>query len=217
MTASPAAPPQVQVSQDHYQTSRYDELHRWISYWYQIQAVSRHRPRNVLEIGVGSGVLSRYLADRLSIDVTTFDFDPALAPDFCGDVRQMDHLVRPNSFDAVLAFQVLEHLPFSDVPGALEQLARASRDSVLFSLPHYGWNVAARVRLWKWNWVFGRRISKNPRWNFDGEHYWEIGTKGHSLAAVRGMVSDVMQIERDYFCPDYPYHYFFECRSGGVR
>lgn len=207
---------EVQVPAEHYRTAHYDELHRWISYWYQIQAVVRSGARDVLEVGVGSGVLSAYLRDRLGCEVTTSDFDPALRPDIVGDVRELTNVCGVESADAVLAFQVLEHLPFEDFPKALAQMARATRRSVIISLPHYGWDVSLRTRFWKRQWAFGFRISKNPAWQFNGEHYWEIGTKGHSLSKVRKVIGQTLTIERDYHCPDYPYHYFFECRRKDV-
>jgi len=203
----------VQVPTGHYRPAEYDELHRWVSYWYQIQSVLRTRAHSVLEIGVGSGVLSSYLRTRAGLEVTTCDFDDSLNPDLVVDVRQLDAVVAAGSFDTVVAFQVLEHLPFQDFVPALRQLGRASRSSVILSLPHYGWNWQGRLRLWKWNWAFSRRISKCPEWGFDGEHHWEIGTSGHSLRQVRTAVSEVLDIERNYFCPDYSYHYFFECQK----
>lgn len=207
------APPAVQVKSGHYASSTYDELHRWISYWYQIQSVVRAQPRTVLEIGVGSGVLSSYLRSRLGLEVTTFDFDRSVAPDLVGDVRVLDSFVGENSFDAVVAFQILEHLPFADFLPALRQLARASRGAIILSLPHYGYPLQMRFRFWKWTRAFGRQISKNPLWSFNGEHYWEIGTRCHSLAKVRQSIGRVLEINRDYYCPDYPYHYFFECHK----
>lgn len=51
----------VQVAPEHYDFERYEELERWISYWYQIRAVLAVKPRTVLEIGPGSGVFNRYL------------------------------------------------------------------------------------------------------------------------------------------------------------
>src|SRR5262249_33169739 len=155
---------------------------------------------------------SNYLRTQLGLDVTTFDLDPSLRPDLAGDVRHLSSIVDEGSFDAVVAFQVLEHLPFSDFIPALQQMARAARDTVIISLPHYGWNLQARIRLWKWDWAFSRRVSKRPAWTFNGEHYWEIGTRGHSLPRVREVVASALRIEREYFCPDYSYHYFFECR-----
>src|SRR6266404_9387668 len=136
----------VQVGTDHYGPANYDALHRWISYWYQMQAIVRCRPSTVLEIGIGSGVLNRYLRDRLGLEVTTVDFDESLQPDRVGDVRELDSIVQQNSFDVVVAFQVLEHLPFSDFIPALRQLANASRGSVVLSLPHYGYDCQLRLR-----------------------------------------------------------------------
>jgi 2-polyprenyl-3-methyl-5-hydroxy-6-metoxy-1,4-benzoquinol methylase len=201
----------VQVATEHYSASNYDELHRWMSYWYQIQTVVRSHADTVLEIGLGTGVLSDYLRRRLALNVTTCDFDPSLHPDLICDVRKLDTTVPENGFDAVLAFQILEHLPFDDFVPALQQLARASRRCVIFSLPHYGWDLQFRFRLWKRTFAFSRKISKHPRWSFDGEHHWEIGTRGHSLVRLRDIVAGVLNIERAYFCADYPYHYFFEC------
>jgi hypothetical protein len=207
----------TQVTADHYGTANYDELHRWISYWHQIRAVVRSKAGSVLEVGVGSGVLSSYLRGRLGLPVITFDFDASLAPDIVGDVRSLVRHAGENCADAVLAFQVLEHLPFEDFETALRQMALASRRNVILSLPYYGWDCSMRARFWKRQYSFGFRVSKNPAWSFNGEHHWEIATRGHSLAKVREVINRVLDIERDYFCEDYPYHYFFECRRKGLE
>ena len=68
----------VQVNPGHYRAEHYDEFHRWVSYWYQIQSVARTQSQKLLEIGLGSGVLSSYLRTRLGLEVTTFDFDASL-------------------------------------------------------------------------------------------------------------------------------------------
>ena len=154
--------------------------------------------------------MSSYLRARLGFAVTTFDFDASLQPDVIGDVRELSSMVRERSFDAVVAFQVLEHLPFADFIPTLQQMGKVARTAVILSLPHYGWNVQGRIRLWKWDWAFSRRISKRPAWRFDGEHHWEIGTRGYPLSRVRAAVAAAFKIDREYFCPDYSYHYFFE-------
>jgi len=205
------SPPSPQVKTEHYRPAHYDQFHRWVSYWYQIQSTVRTGAKTVLEIGVGSGVVSAYLRSRLNIAVTTCDLDETLGPDLVGDVRHLDQIVSGDSFDAVVAFQVLEHLPFAEFSMALQQLSYASSDAVIISLPYYGWAFQFRIGLKKWNWVLGRKISKYQRWEFDGQHYWEIGTRGHSLSRVRKTIGNVLNIRREYFCADYPYHYFFEC------
>src|SRR6185295_10862499 len=53
---SPAAARQVEA--EHYGPGEYDDFKRWTSYWHQIHTIRRCRPRTVLEVGVGSGVLT---------------------------------------------------------------------------------------------------------------------------------------------------------------
>jgi len=60
---SPTLP---QVQTEHYRPAHYDQFHRWVSYWYQIQSIARTGAKTVLEIGVGSGVVSSYLRSRLN-------------------------------------------------------------------------------------------------------------------------------------------------------
>lgn len=202
-----------QVSPEFYNPSNYEHLYRWVSYWYQIQAVLRARPTTVLEIGPGTGVMSHYLRNRLGIEVTTFDFDKSLNPDVVGDVRNLKNYFSPGSFDCVCAFQVLEHIPYEDFEKTLDHLAIVSRDSVLISLPYWGYFFQFRLRVFKrFSLCFGRKITRPFTWHFNGQHYWEIGTRQFPLRRVVKSISAKLLIERHYFCPDYPYHYFFECR-----
>jgi SAM-dependent methyltransferase len=202
-----------QVASDFYDSGSYDELHRWISYWYQIQAVVRAEPANVLEIGCGTRVMSDYLRNQVNIDVTTFDFDASRAPDVVGDVRSLSEHFSSASFDCVCAFQVLEHIPYEDFEGTLKQLAEVTRKSVIISLPHWGYFFQFRIHLFKQlEVVFGRKVTRPFTWQFNGQHYWEIGTRRYPLKRVLRSISKVLGIDRHYFCPDYPYHYFFECQ-----
>ena len=203
----------IQVEEGHYDPSAYDELHRWKSYWYQIQAIGRSQPARLLEIGSGSGVISWYARERMGVEVVTFDFDNALSPDIVGDVRDLTQYFECDSFDCVCAFQVLEHIPFEDFERALQAMASISSRSVLISLPHWGYPIELRMQLVRRAWTFAmaRKVSPPKRWSFDGEHHWEIGVEGCSLQTVRNVVNGPLEIKREYFCPDYSYHYFFEC------
>jgi SAM-dependent methyltransferase len=202
----------AQVLPDHYGPSIYEHLYRWISYWYQIQAILRANPSTVLEIGPGTGVLTNYLRNRLGIKVTTFDFDSTRNPDVVGDIRNLTDYFDVASFDCVCAFQVLEHIPYHDFEKVLGHLASVSRKHVLLSLPYWGYFIQFRIRLFKVSFAFGIKVTRPFTWHFDGQHYWEIGTRGYPLRRVLNSISTVLQIDRHYFCPDYPYHYFFECR-----
>lgn len=204
----------AQVDKSHYDLRKYDDFYRWMTYWYQIQAVVRSQPRRVLEIGPGTGLLSHYLRERIGLDVTTFDIADDLKPDVVGDLRQLSTLFEPQQFDIVCAFQVLEHLPFDQFGLCLQQMATVSRGAVVLSLPHYGRFVQMRLRWWRSSWdrAWGFKLTPPHDWQFDGQHYWEIGTRQTPLRRVRAAIEEVLTVERAYFCPDNPYHYFFECR-----
>lgn len=203
----------VQVTQQHYEFDTYITLPRWMSYWHQMNAVARTRARSILELGCGTGVMTRCLRENIGLDVKTFDFDAALKPDVIGDVRNIGEHFAPKSFDCVCAFQVLEHVPYDDFERTLPQLAKVTRGHLLISLPHWGYFVECRVRIWKERWVgaFARKLTRPYNWNFNGEHYWELGTRGYSISRVQRSLERWFVVERNYFCPDNSYHYFFEC------
>src|SRR4029453_1616784 len=97
---------EVQVPPEHYSFERYDDLERWSSYWYQVRAALRLRPRTVLEIGSGTGVFQAYLRG-VGIEVATADFALPRRPDFVCDVARLDETLPAGlRFDVVAAFQV---------------------------------------------------------------------------------------------------------------
>lgn len=199
-----------QVDRAHYSPESYDELHRWVSYWYQIQSVIRSDASRVLEIGIGSGVLNWYMRERLGLEVVTADLDPTLEPDHLVDVRELDRCIEAGDFDLVCAFQVLEHVPFADFESALRQLNRASRSRVVISLPNNGHFFQVRMHVWRLKLAVGRKLRWRRRWEFDGEHYWEVGTVGHQPADVRRVIERVMRLDQELIYPDYPYHIGYE-------
>ena len=141
--ADDAPPRAVQVEPAHYDFERYDDAERWMSYWHQLRAVLAVRPRTVLEIGPGSGVFRRYL-EHTGVVVKTVDIDPSRGVDYVADVTRLDAALPDGlTFDAVCAFQVLEHLPLAEFDTCLANLARRASPHVFLSLPYRG----LRVRL----------------------------------------------------------------------
>ncbi len=204
----------VQVPSRYYFRRAYNSLERFISYFHQADLVSELEPETILEVGMGSGLLSSHLRS-LGVKVTTCDFDESVCPDVVSDVRSLPF--EDKSFDVSIACEVLEHLPFSEVGLALSELARVSRRAIIVSVPYCstGWEFVFRFPFirrflgraflsgyWRWPLKF---------WGFEesGQHYWEIDRKEFRLDRVRKLFSSVGKITREFSPPLDRYQYFF--------
>lgn len=105
----------------------------WRLYWRQqklMEGLVRPEDR-VLEIGVGTGFTASYLRSK-GVHVTTLDIDADKQPDIVANVAQYDF---PEAYDAILAFEVFEHLPYDDFPRLLARLSTAAKSHLFLSLP----------------------------------------------------------------------------------
>jgi 2-polyprenyl-3-methyl-5-hydroxy-6-metoxy-1,4-benzoquinol methylase len=201
----------VQVAPEHYDFERYDDAERWMSYWHQIRRVLAVRPKTVLEVGPGSGVFRSYLR-AAGVEVKTLDIDRTREVDFVADITKLDTALPSGlTFDAVCAFQVLEHLPFGEFETALANLARRASSDVFVSLPYRG----LRVRFAFW-WgdhhvTFGHKFMLPWRHRPIPEHHWELGypiTAGKITRLIRKQLDVVSR----GFIRENPYHYMWHLR-----
>jgi len=205
-----------QVDKKHYFRKKYDDLSRFISYFYQVDLAQEYTPDKgkILEIGKGNGFFADY-SSKLGYSVTTCDFDKNLSPDVVADIRSLP--LPDNSFDSVTAFEVLEHIPFEEVPKALSELKRVSRKHVLISLPY---RSAAFEFILKFPGI--RTLFKKPFLDFllriplrfggievSGQHYWEIDCWKYSLGNLRKLLKNQFKIVREIKPAMNHYHYFF--------
>lgn len=167
---------QPQVDKSHYEGAAYRSSERWMSYWHQLVLVRACKPSSVLEVGVGEGVV----AERLTQDgvaVTTIDITPDLRPDVVGSVTALPF--EDESFDLVLAAEILEHIEFADVPKALAEIHRVTRRDVMISIPHPGWVFSISYKLPllpKIDLLFQIPFFWKEH-QFNGEHYWSLGKR----------------------------------------
>jgi hypothetical protein len=204
----------VQVAPEHYEFERYDDRERWMSYWHQIRAVLAVRPKTVLEIGPGSGVFRSYL-QRAGVTVKTLDIDRTREVDYVADITRIDESLPPGlTFDAVCAFQVLEHLPFDDFEACLAGIARRAAPHVFLSLPYRG----LRVR-WSFWWgdhtvSLGHKFMLPWRHRPIPEHHWELGYPITARKVTKRIARHLDVVSRG-FIPENPYHYAWQLRSRG--
>lgn len=198
----------VQVAPEHYDFERYDDRERWMSYWHQLRTVLARKPRTVLEIGPGSGVFRAYL-QNVGVDVKTMDIDATRKPDYIADLTRLDETLPAGvTFDAVCAFQVLEHLPFEEFENCLRGLhARSNRD-VFISLPLRGLRV--KFGMW-WGdgfYSLGRKFPLPWKMKRCPEHYWELGA-GWRPGRITGILEKYFTVRSKGQLPENPYHYLW--------
>ena len=208
MTSPP--PAAIQVAPEHYDFERYDDLERWISYWYQIRAALRLRPRTVLEIGSGSGVFRAYLKNA-GVDVRSMDIDDSRKPDVIGSVTDLDAAFPSTRFDAICAFQVLEHLPFDQFERCLQGIARHA-EHALISLPYRGERVRLSLWLGDKKLSLGHKFMMPWRYRRCPEHHWELG-RGFSARRITRIMSKYFDVLERGFIVENPYHYLWVLRS----
>jgi len=202
----------TQVSRENYKAGKYAKLDRFASYAVQVELIGATQPLSVLEIGVGDSVVSEYFRRHSPIAYTTADFAADLSPDIVADVRKLP--LEANSYDTVCAFEVLEHLPFSEFEGAVRELMRVATKYVLISLPHFNHPIKFSVKV-----PLVREIKfllqiPHPKVHvFDGQHYWEIGKRGYPARRIRSVLSKYGVVEREFVPFENPAHRFFMIRK----
>lgn len=161
------------------------DFYTWTRHYYVFRDLCGLAPSEVLEVGSGDGVLRR-CAEPFVGRYTVMDINANLAPDLLGDLSQH----RPElvgRFDAAVAAEVLEHLPFDALQRCIAHLASYLRPGghLLLTLPHRKAHllvVTPRQRMRTWRLPIGltslseayNRFVRRRIW-IDPHHCWEIG------------------------------------------
>jgi len=204
----------VQVDSSLYATAGYCLPGRFAAYAYQIKEILDSGAKKVLEIGPGNGVVT-YVLRKAGIKVDTLDHDPSLKPDIVASVLDMPF--KPNSYDAVMCCQVLEHLPWECFCSAMKGISNIAKNTIVLSLPHVSrrWFVEFKLpKLKQRLWSVDIPIKTIPM-SFNGEHYWEIG-KGVTEKQIVSILEDMnLIVDRSYRIPEFRYHHVFVLTKSG--
>ncbi len=198
-----------QVDKSHYEGKAYSSLERWTSYWHQLQLVQSTQPSRVIEVGVGSGVVARELRAS-GVEIVTVDIAEDLHPDVVGSITEIPF--ENETFDTVLAAEILEHIQYDDVLKALSELARVSRGAVVISIPHPGYvfRILCKLPLFPYSEFFAKLPFFWKTHVFNGEHYWELGKKGYSLERFTRLALEAgLFCEQSVVYGNDPAHRFF--------
>jgi SAM-dependent methyltransferase len=147
-------------------------------------ALPRHLPRRVLEIGAGEGAIAERVGRRFSgalvigldleDDRLVSQWRERGLPGAFADAAALPFA--PDSFDLVLAIEVLEHLP--DPGAALEEIRRVARGPVVMSVP--------REPLWRAGNLLRRRYWR--KWGNTPGHVQHWGSRDFRRLVSRHLV-----------------------------
>lgn len=160
------------------------EFH-WQLYWQQQKIMQNliMPGEHVLELGVGSGFTANYLKSK-GIRVTTIDIDEEKNPDIVGNIVTYKF---KNDYDHILAFEVLEHIPFDQVEILLPKLSAVCDKNFFISVP-MNRTVLFYLNLklpkmkeisWGLTRKKGRLLSEH--------HFWEIGFQSITEKKLEGL------------------------------
>lgn len=179
----------------------------WLSIYEQIRIVHKLQVKSFVEIGVASKVLSNFFRNK-DYEVTTVDINDEFKPDITADLRKMP--LKPHSTELVMAFQVLEHMPFKEFVKSLQEFRRVSKKYVVLSLPYDATHINIRIQIPYFRFHYQFNKPSNNKNKKKGWHYWELGRKGFEVKKIEKIILDQgFSIVESYALKDNPYHYFF--------
>jgi hypothetical protein len=177
-----------------------DARARWSAYYgakridhqaLQVRLLNDLPVRRVLEIGPYLGLVTAMLANA-GYDVTTLAKVP---PEF--SFPNVPHIEADllglgpegiRGFDAILACEVLEHLPWRRVPDVLATLRASGARNLVVSVPYEAFQVSFSLYLNRYRLRRSLHFKKlrflgRFRARAAGGHQWEVGYRGTSLRA----------------------------------
>jgi len=167
--------------------------------------------QSFLEIGNGPGILA-YALRKAGKAVVTVDPEPSLGPDIMAALPQLP--LDSESVDAVLCFEVLEHIPFDMFAESVREMSRVSRRWVLFSVPNripvLRFMIDGPRLHFSRGWPWRRRASSDP---LAEGHYWEIGAGVTAEDIRQRMGKNGLTICRSFRPWVCLYHHFFVCEK----
>lgn len=206
-----------QVDKTHYDFRKYITKRRWASMWHQVDEVLSDSPDKILEIGPGPGIF-KALVGSFGINIETLDIDPELEPDHVASADNMPF--ENHTFDAVCAFQVLEHVPYETALNIFQEMARITSDKIVISLPNAdrAWPFSLYIPTKGELKFYIKKPSAGSKEHiFDGQHYWEVNKKGYAETKLIKDLNSLASVKlvRSYRVKENPYHHFFIFKKSG--
>jgi cyclopropane fatty-acyl-phospholipid synthase-like methyltransferase len=107
----------------------------------------------ILDIGCGLKLLTKLLVCKKLIGIDIWA-DYLTDDDIAGDIRQLDKLIEPKSFDVVIAIDIIEHLTEEEGLKLLCDMENIARKKIIIVTPTY-WSSNVETikdpKIWSYN------------------------------------------------------------------
>jgi len=119
-------------------------------------------------------------------------------------------LEHTQKYDAVCAFQVLEHLPFESLSNVFDNFQKLTNKTLLISVPErslcFGFEIKAPRLSSAFKFHLGRfwSSSLSSKW-----HYWELGLKDKKLKDFLNVANKHFLLKEHFVPFNNTYHHFF--------
>lgn len=200
------------LKKDVYFSDGYFSPDQFISFTEQLHLVHSLNKNDLLEIGIGNGIVSDFLR-KAGLNVTTFDINPKLNPDFVGSVTDLKNIFPHRKFDLILCAEVLEHMPFACFEKAINNIAETTSDYAILTLPRCQkiiYDIQFKVKIPKLPYIEKGIFFSIPGSTIIQEHHWEIdSSKETRLKAINLIIKKYFKIVDSNRFRFRPFHYYF--------
>lgn len=198
----------IQKNPKDYYSDGYLAPKRLSSYGYQYNLALQTKCTTFLNVGSANNLL-RLMLNSQNLEVVESDIDINTKPSIIAVLPDLPY--RSKSFEVVLCFQVLEHLPIELFQPCIKEMTRVAQKYLIISLPDQTISNKQKAK----NYFY--RVFKHPReWKnyrsvkLDSEHFWEIGQSTVSLDMIVSFFTEEnLGIVNHFRNPLFSYHHFF--------
>ena len=198
-----------------------EAVDQWELYWMQQNFMKDiiSIEDEMLEVGVGTGFCSNYLKSK-GYSVTTLDIDENKNPDIAGNIVDYEFT---KEFDYILAYEVLEHIPFKYLKNTLRKLRTNCRKGLFISIPEYYPVVFSlklkipKIKLIEYSFSLPRFIFYRKK--LSSHHHWEVNSSQETkLENIIKLFSECgfSQVKIIFFEEKY-YFIYFKVLTGGLQ
>ena len=203
---------EANLKKEIYFESGYFSQSQFVSFSEQLRLVHSLNKKNILEIGLGNGLVSDFLR-KAGLNVTTLDINPNLNPDVVGSVEDLMSIFPKQKFDLVLCAEVLEHMPFEIFEDLIFNISHITREYVILTLPRAQriiCDIQFSIKVPRIPRIERGIFLSIPQSKILPEHHWELDsskkTKLDEIVAILSKYFAVIDSGRFRFRS---YHHYF--------